>query len=185
MKSKLFLVAALAFASLSQAQAQSEDHPLIGRFPGSNIVDRKIAEFDEYQLSLGPIRDTDKFVKSQHLEGKVTRLKYSIPEDRSSLEVARTYEAALVRKGFQILYNCSGTGCFAAGFAYGYTNGSWGTWCVNCEEPMRYVAARLARPSGDVYVSLVVVKDHYEGGTWLSVVEQRPLESRLVLTNGK
>jgi hypothetical protein len=175
MKNRLVVIAMLVLASVLRAQVQPEDHPMIGRFPGSNLVDRKIAQFDEYELALGPIQDTDKFVKAQHLEGKVTRLRYDVPEDRSSLEIERTYEAALVRSGFQVLFSCSGNGCFAAGFHYGYTNGSWGTWCTNCDEPMRFLAAKLSQPSGDVYVSLVVLKDHYEGGTWLSVVEMNPL----------
>jgi len=160
-----------------------KDHPLVSRIPGMEVLEHKAVEFDEYQLALGPILDTNQFTKAQHLEGKVTQFKYSVPENRSSLEIQRAYESALRGNGFQVLFSCSGPQCFSDKFHYGYTNGSWGTWCTNCDEPMRFLAAKLARPAGDVYVSLVVVRDHYEGGTWLSIVEVKPLQEGLVRVN--
>ncbi len=42
---------------------------------------------------------------------------------------------------------------------------------------MRYVGAKLARPTGDVYVSVVVEKDKYEGGTWLNIIELKPIDT--------
>jgi OOP family OmpA-OmpF porin len=186
MKSKVVLIAVAAVlmnAGAVRSELEVKDHPMVSRFPGSEVLEHKVAEFDEYQLALGQIVDTDKFTKAQRLEGKVTRFKYSVPVNRSSLEIQRSYESALQRSGFQVLFRCSGKECFSDKFNYGYTNGSWGTWCTNCEEPMRYVAARLIREGREVYVSLVVVKDHYEGGTWLSVVEAKPMEEGLVRVN--
>jgi OmpA-OmpF porin, OOP family len=170
----------LMSAGAAKCETEVKDHPLVSRFPGSQVVEHKSLEFDEYQLALGPIMDTNKFTKDQHLEGKVSEFKYSVPEAGSSLEIERAYETALRGNGFQVLFSCGGKQCFSDKFSYGYTNGSWGIWCGNCEQPMRYLAAKLARPAGDVYVSVVVEKDHYEGGTWLSIVEVKHMDEGLV-----
>jgi OOP family OmpA-OmpF porin len=173
----------LASAGAAFCQAPVKDHPMVSRFPGSEVVEHNLFDFDEYQMAIGAIADRNKFMKEIHLEGKVTEFMYSTPETASTLEVERAYESALRNSGFQILYSCSGNTCFAPGFNYGYTDGSWGTWCTNCGQPMRYLAAKLSRASGDVYVSLVVEKDHYEGGTWLGIVEAKHMEDGLVRVN--
>src|SRR4030095_13857164 len=88
-----------------------------------------------------------------------------------------------LKAGFQILYSCERGACISPKFPAGYTSTGSGIWCYNCEEPMRFVAARLARPAGDVYVAVTVVKDKYEGGTWLSVIETKGMQSGLVNVN--
>jgi outer membrane protein OmpA-like peptidoglycan-associated protein len=50
---------------------------------------------------------------------------------------------------------------------------------------MHYLAAKLPRPAGDAYVSLVVEKDKYEGGTWLSIIEVKPMTAGLVTVNAQ
>jgi outer membrane protein OmpA-like peptidoglycan-associated protein len=166
------------------AQLDVKDHPLVSRFPGSDVLDYKTAEFDEFSLPLGKIVDENQFTNVQHVEGKVTKFKYSVPKERSSLEIARSYQTALERGGFQILFQCSGEECRAPkSFQGGYRSTSSGVWCFNCEQPMRYFAAKLSRSSGDVYVALDVVKDPYEGGTWLTIVEVKPMAAGLVTVN--
>ena len=164
-------------------QKDAKDHPLVSRFQGSDVLEYKVSEFDEFPLALGAIVDKDKYTKVQRLEGKVTKFKYSTPSTRSSLEVMRSYQTALERGGFQVLFKCDGKDCISDKFPYGYTGTSSGIWCTNCEEPMRYIAAKLPRPAGDVYVSLIVEKDKYEGGTWLSIIEIKPIGTGLVTVN--
>jgi hypothetical protein len=50
----------------------------------------------------------DQFSKSQHLEGKLTHIHYTMPENHSALEVFRNYEAALKSGGFVELFSCVG-----------------------------------------------------------------------------
>jgi outer membrane protein OmpA-like peptidoglycan-associated protein len=169
----------------SLAQQNAKDHPLVSRFQGSTVLEYKVADFDEFPLALGPIESGTAWAKSERLEGRVTKFKYSTPADRSTLEIMRTYRNALQSAGFEILYACDGQACFSDKFRGGYTGSASGIWCTNCEEPMRYVAAKLARPAGDAYVSLVVEKDKYEGGTWLSIVEVKPMGGGLVKVNAQ
>jgi OmpA-OmpF porin, OOP family len=167
------------------AQSNVKDHPLVSRFQGSDVLSYKSSDFDEFVMALGPITAADAYTKSQRLEGKVTKFKYSQVPGRSGLEVIRSYQTALEQGGFQVLFKCDGPACISDKFNKGYTESASGIWCVNCEEPMRYVAAKLTRPMGDVYVSVVVEKDKYEGGTWLSIIEVKPIESGLVVVKAE
>ncbi|MBI1845976.1 MAG: DUF4892 domain-containing protein [Candidatus Rokubacteria bacterium] len=167
------------------AQKDVKDHPLVSRFQGSEVLEYKTSEFDEFPLALGPIVDKDVFTKVQRLEGQVTKFKYSVPVTRSGVEISRSYRDALQRSGFEILFACDGKACISDKFKYGYTGTASGIWCTNCEEPMRYLAAKLSRPSGDAYVSLVVEKDKYEGGTWLSIIEVKPMAGGTVTVNAQ
>jgi len=176
---------AFGFAPHVAAQTTAKDHPLVSRFQGSEVLEYKVSDFDEFPLALGPILDKDKFAKAEHLDGKVTKFKYSVPANRSGLEVMRSYRDALQKSGFHILFACDGKACIGEKFPYGYTNTASGIWCTNCEEPMRYLAAKLSRPAGDAYVSLVVEKDKYEGGIWLSIVEVKPMGTGLVTVNAE
>lgn len=184
------LVSVLAFASVGFAQHR--DHPLLSRYTGSTEVesDYFVHEFDEYPLVTGPYA-SKKFSKVQRLEGKVSRYHYKDPANRSTLEIARTYQQQLERAGFQILFACSGKEC---GDANHYEMDKWlGEWCAiesgvsNCaSEPMRYVAAKLARPTGDVYVAVKIEHPLYDGarsGTYLAIVETKPIDTGNVRVN--
>ena len=148
----------------------SKDHPLISRYPGSVIRDYSVREFDEYTLPLGKLDSG----KSQHLEGKVTRIHYEIPEQRSPLEVTRNYTQALQNAGFQTLFSCSG-GEQCGGGTLGDVS-----WCGGCSP--RQVSAKLSRPSGDVYVSYHIEQDNpnVKAQVQLDVIEMKPMEGGLV-----
>ena len=92
----------------------SKDHPLISRYPGSVITNYLTKEFDEFTLPLGKVIDENKFTKSQHLEGKITRIVYVAPQGRTVLEVFRNYQGALKKAGFETLFTCGPQGCVGA-----------------------------------------------------------------------
>lgn len=175
-----FVVVAALAAGWVQAE-EPKDHPLVSRFPGSTVLQGDIKQFDEYDLVLGPIVK-GKFSKLQHMEGKITRFKYKNPPDRSTLEILRGYRDALQRAGFQVLFACSGKECGDGGSDEQEVN--IGRWCIaglDCPEPMRYLAARLGRPSGDVYVAVKAMNNGYStAGTYLNVIEVKPMEGGLV-----
>jgi len=185
------LTAWLAFTFAGSAfAAGGPDHPMISRFPGAEIRTSTVKSFDELTLPLGPFKRkqitpsqwSGAIEKTQKLEGKVTRIVYTNPEGRSSLEVFRSYRDALAKAGFEVLFECGGTECAESG-----TNDDvpdFGRWCVeglDCKETMRYVAARLKRTEGDVWVGVKVLINGYStGGTVLDVVEVKPLQADLV-----
>jgi len=152
----------------------SKDHPLLSRYPGSTIDDYAHQEFAQFTIPLGKI-DGDHWAKSQDLEGKVTKLTYSIPAGRSSLEVFRNYQSALKKGGFTELFSCSGN-C-------GHNNELG--WCGGCAP--QHVSAKLARPDGDVYASVHVEQDNPStpAQAKLVIVEVKPMEEGLITVNAE
>jgi OOP family OmpA-OmpF porin len=169
----MFLGFLLSIASLP-AQVLAKDHPLIKPYPGSRGGITAEREFDEYELITGPIKD-GKLTQSQHLEGKVTELQYSIPDGRTVLEVYRNYEAALKQAGFEVLFACKGAEC---GSGRAQVKGLetilvWG-------EMPRVLSAKLSRPEGDAYVALHIPNT---SKVILNIVEVKPMETGMVAVN--
>ena len=162
----------------------SKDHPMISRYPGSVITRYLTKEFDDFTLPLGEVVEAGKFSKSQSLEGKITRIVYLAPQGRTVLEVFRNYQGALKKAGFETLFTCGPQGC-GSSIANAYASNPdnqdyWGP-----EHGIRYVSAKLARPGGDVYVSLLI--DDQGGDSRanaeLYVIEVKPMESDLITVN--
>src|SRR5262249_28666729 len=166
------------FTALAMAQQQdvkgSKDHPLISRYPGSFIKEYSQKEFDQFTLPLGKLT-RGKFEKSQHLEGKVTRILYQAPPGRSVLEVFGNYKGALKQAGFETLFTCAKEQC---GFGPVTQYGGKMENCSQTSEP-GYLSAKLARPRGDVYVSLFSGASSWQWET-LYIVEMKPMEAGLV-----
>jgi len=176
--------AAIALFVLSVAAVQAavnqevKDHPLISRYPGSEFDRFKssVKEFDEIAIPTGPF-EKGKFTKTERLQGKVTRLVYVSPSDRSTLEVFRNYQQALTKGGFRTLFTCSAADC---GDASNEPTADFGYWCVTnriqCPEPMRYMVAKLTGAAGDVYAAVKV----RTAETYLVVVELKPMQTGMV-----
>ena len=168
--------------------AELTDHPMVSRFPGSQIKEANVKQFDEITLPAGPY-DSKKsqFASIQRLEGKITRIQYGNPKDRSSLEIVRNYQEALQKAGFQILFACGATECADKNTLNYDAAGAKELrgWCVGvdiqCPDPMRYVLARLTRDTGDVYVAVQV----WSPDTYLRVVEVKPMQTGMVTVGAK
>lgn len=180
----MFLLATSTAFAQEEDREGSKDHPLISRYAGSIIRDYKVAQFDEYILPLGVFKG-GKLTKSQKLEGKVTQIMYNTPEDRSVLEIYRNYESALKRAGFEPLF--SGTSkelvdewrdAFVAATSRHQDPGLL-SYSLGLGGEGRYLAAKLARQEGDVYVALYVAYHYVQ----LDVVEVKPMETGLVTVN--
>lgn len=171
----LFLAAMVPAVAADTDVAGSKDHPLISRYPGAVITEYSTTEFEEYTLPLGRL-DADHWTKSQHLEGKLTRIHYEVPNTRSPLEVFRNYQQALARAGFQTLFTCSGSECG------GGVVGTVG-WCGGCSP--RQLSTKLGRPEGDAYVSVHLEQDNSSNpiAAQVDVIEIKPMESGLVAVN--
>lgn len=103
----------LAFFSISAVGASrpSADGQLIRAYEGSKFENQKELGFIQLELLVGPVdpKATGGLGKSEVLEGYVTKVDYSLSGGkRSTFEVARNYEQALVDAGFQLIFKCSG-----------------------------------------------------------------------------
>ncbi len=177
------------FAGIAGAWAAdvggSADHPLLPRYQGSEIVLHEVEQFTDHQLRISPDRTA-----SMELEGKVTRITYRAPQERSVLEVMRNYEAALEAAGFSLLFSCArGQACgdIPATIETGPRQlAIWGG-----DDNMRYMAARRQSPDGDVYASVYSTRNHSGGPSagrsmvQLDIVEVKPMESRMAVVDAR
>lgn len=103
----LILAVSLIFISSAfAAKTQHTDHPLVSAYEGSKIKSKDVKRYDEYTVFKGWDKEAKDFV-TETLEGKVTRILYVNPQDRSELELYRNYQAALDREGVEILFECN------------------------------------------------------------------------------
>jgi OmpA-OmpF porin, OOP family len=161
----IFLLAIVIIAT-SNAIAQNEGHPLIKGFEGSVIIKQEVKEFDEQELVIGKVQ-ADGSVETVKLEGKVTRIDYQDPENRSSLERIRNYEQALKKAGFEIKFICNKEEC----------GPEIHRESIGYYPPERYLTAFLKRKEGNVWVGVFV-----PAGSWsiIRIVEEKPMDTDMV-----
>jgi outer membrane protein OmpA-like peptidoglycan-associated protein len=196
----------------------SHDHPLISRYEGSIILYYESVEFDKYTLALGKVTREileEGQLSSNHgvtqtyrgnpttlepseylsLEGRVTKITYIGPEERSVLEIYRNYENEIERAGFETLFSASGEEVNEYGnwhgLFYPFTAERYERiYYLQSPENPRYMAAKLSRAEGDVYISLYI----HQGGMLtparsahrgrakiqIDIVEVRPMDEGLL-----
>ncbi|MHB8110428.1 MAG: DUF4892 domain-containing protein [Syntrophorhabdaceae bacterium] len=200
----LIVIVALMISPLSshcqtKDVAGSKDHPLISRYKGSYIIGYEQRAFDEFTLPLGKQvkshTESQPLAKTQRVEGKYTRILYVLPEERSSLEVFRNYESALLKAGFINLFSCSQDDCGKTFHHVMYplknklkNRGQLSEYAFSFPKDQRYMSAKLSRPEGDIYVSLYVGVesfDHFKETknktiTLIQIVETKSMEKAMV-----
>ncbi len=181
----LALVLGLSVALRAEQGADiqgSRDHPMFSRYPGSWIIGYVTREYDEYLFPTGKV-ENDQPTKSEHLEGKITRITYQTPAGRSTLEVYRNFESAIKQAGFKVLFSCAEPNCGSGNVSQAVnTDNVVNYW--NNGFAQRHLSAKLARAEGDVYVSLHVA-NNLDGApvAQLDIVEMKPMQSGLVTVN--
>src|SRR5688500_2798062 len=166
---RIALLMTLATVGLTAQRPAVQGHPLIPPYPGSTAgAPAKTVAFDEFDIPVGPTKDR-KFTKLEHVEGKMTSFSYGRPKDRSQREIFRNYDAALKTAGFEILYTGTGPQCGAQinHPPLGY---------IPSGDEARYLAAKLARPEGNLYVAMHV----QPLDTRFVIMEAKPMETGLV-----
>ncbi|MEX0810502.1 MAG: DUF4892 domain-containing protein [Dongiaceae bacterium] len=199
------VLSAGAFAPAARAlegdPVGAADHPMIPRYEGASIIGYDHRAFEQFRLALSaPVRDGAggiRLTDFQDIEGRHTRIIYAAPADRSSLEVFSNYERALSEAGFEILFFCAAEACgergvFATELLYApdrrlRTLGPVTEFAFSFPLQPYYLAARLARPDGDIHVSLYIARENFDAFPethnraliLLDVIEPGTLEDRI------
>jgi outer membrane protein OmpA-like peptidoglycan-associated protein len=195
------LLAFLATANIAHAAdiAGGKDHPLVGRYTGSEIAFYKASSFDEAALLQAPLdlralteagdRSSRAGKEWLKLEGEVTKIRYTAPIKRSALEVIRNYEGALKSKGFQTLYTCAAD-CLTGKQREPYLLGEEfdpdnRNPPIYSDKP-RYLLARLSRPEGAVYAAILAAEFREQTTVLVQVVETKDMETgKIVVLSAK
>lgn len=168
----VFVVIACA-ASLARPAAADQDHPLLSRYPGSDLTKAETQDYGTYTLIVGKPADSMDFA-GKALEGKLARIVYTNPADRSTLEIYRNYRQALEKAGAQILWSCEDKECGPA-----YARSAWnqfnGLFAAADGDP-RYLAASISQGDAQAFVAVMVGKRR----TQVDVVETTAMDTGLV-----
>ncbi len=181
----MMLVALAGGAAAQGAKdvAGAKDHPLVGRYQGAVITSYTSSDFDEQRLIQAPVdlrADGEKFTdgNSVKTEGKVFRIRYDAPKERSGLEILRNYEDSLKAKGFVIVYSCANETCFkGAGSAFRLATFS-GDGAINYRygDGARYLLAKADRSGGTVHAAVFVGESKTQPLVKVLVVEEKPMQ---------
>lgn len=180
----------------------AKDHPLVSRFNGAKLTGYRLKEFDEVALVAGKSvvdkEGKNVFEKMQTVEGKYTRLIYTYPADRSSVEVMRNYQAAIQKAGLKTIFTCEKVNCGKefgdmfnvylelGGFRGEGSSDIWASPFNYGRFDERYLLATGKRSDGStVYAAVYVVgpTDGQLGGIYLQIVEPKAMETDKVSVN--
>ncbi|WP_425040005.1 OmpA family protein [Primorskyibacter sp. S187A] len=94
----------LAAPALAQDMEGAKDHPMVTRFPGTDLTWQTVETFRPYRIPTGPVtgyRTIDEWIDT---EGRVTRSFYRyLGADRDFTEVYLNFRQAFEAAGFEIL----------------------------------------------------------------------------------
>jgi flagellar motor protein MotB len=105
-KLKLIALLTLLFGNLlltAQDVENSKDHPILSRYPGSEIVYYEEQQFKPYKIAVGPVTGYRQIGEWIETEGKETRIYYELKGETTVTEVYRNYLTALKKGGASIL----------------------------------------------------------------------------------
>lgn len=194
---KIRILGSLCLALFFPILAHAEDHPLVGRYHESNIVLAEELPFASFPFVVAVSNDGTPSITD--VEGKVSHLTYTTGSDDTVLRVARNYEQALLRDGFEIVVSCSKSECgsnipkqvlasdpirlskFYAGYVPGSLSGfdyltTQATW------DFHFITAKQTAAETDYLVTLTIVQNTVLGFVSISqdVVERQTMQVDLV-----
>ena len=105
----VFVVVAIMISTNLFAQRTNDidgakDYSSITRLDGSFIEFYKETKLDNYKIPLNFSKENLDFVNPADVEGKVTRIQYSITPDNNTSYVIKTLKTSLVKDGFNLMY---------------------------------------------------------------------------------
>jgi len=162
----------------------SHDHPAVQRYPAAVINDQSVSDFESYSLVVSaPGNDEASFsqAKTMPLEGRLTRIEYSLPKNAGILGVYRNYQQALTKGGFKILLDCQQLKC-----------GSYSYWSKNIfgsngagDENQFHLAAKNSTGKNNIYIAIHISQNGPGGfkNMNLDVLEEKVMQTNLVTTS--
>jgi len=183
MGKQYLIIAVLAITTISAqtvfaAKKVKTNHPLVTPYAGSIIYSKDVKQYDEYRVFKGWAKQAKKYT-TQMLEGKVTKILYKNPPERSVLELYRNYQSALEKEDISILYECNQAykEC-VDGYVGAHLRQQFGIHAIG-NKVGRYMYAKLEQEKQIAYLVLAVGKQ----STDVHIVEMKKMETNKVALN--
>lgn len=78
----------------------SQDHPVVSRYPGSEIVWHDVQAFAPYYIATGPVTGYQRIDDWEETQGRLTRIYYELAGQKTHTEVFENYKKALAAADF-------------------------------------------------------------------------------------
>lgn len=197
----IFIFTLIGWSSILQAQNDikgSQDHPLISRYPGSNIGYYDVKKYGQYNIALGPEKGYRTIDDWKKVEGKITRIYYTINGERSLTEIYRNFQTAIKKGEFETMAE----GNDEAGKAKSAVGGRNFLGILIKENPLPtnadikllvgsatsggtcYIAAKKTTANGTSYVVISGSKYSKDQNVFmLDIIEETQMEDDLITIN--
>ncbi len=163
--------------------AGSKDHPVVGRFRESYIRFYEFNKFNLYSLRISPIRrGYESTAKRMTIEGAVTRIVYQCPKTVSAYEAYKSYENALLNRGFEKIFACETNDC-GDGFGRSYPSDNAPHISTYTQDQRYFAGKRQETDSSDLYVAVYTVFTQDGPVVRLDIVEVRSMEENQVVVS--
>ena len=193
----LLIASALSYADSDKVKdcKGCSDSGLPSRYPGSTLFGADQKEFEEIVLPVGPSMMTGGKTsgpKTLTVTGKLTRLFYIEPAERSGLEVFTNYGETLAKSGMNVVWTCSGDQQCGPDFLdramnvmhIELTNTQAAKDGLILGTHPRYLLAKLARPQGDLHIAVVAGDnwDTHRPDVYVIQIESKPMDKGMAAT---
>lgn len=158
------------------ASASGGDHPLVAAYSGSVLRERRDEAFTDYLRIIGFAKGQP---QTETLEGRLTRIRYSNPSGRATLEIIRNYRDALTARGLRVDWECANRGACGSTARYGDGRGWNGINGLNpgIGSDVRYFTGHMAAQGGGKTYVAIAVSPAY---TDLHVLDAAGMDSGMV-----
>ncbi len=182
MKTSIIIASLICFAvsGLVSAREPLSDHPLIAPYEGSVIKRKNVQKFNAYNAFTG-MDENGKQATGLVLEGKVTKMIYTKPKERSIFEVFRNYQNAVAQAGAEILYVCNQEKMECAARYAGPTLQKFSDIQSVSNLLGRYLLARIKQGENTAYIAIAVGQSF----TDIHVIEVKNMDVGMVTLDAK
>lgn len=158
---------------LAHAQQEVAGHPLITPYEGSEGGGDSWS-FNAYEMIVGFDFDARQAL-TETIQGRVTRLYYESPDERSELEVFTNYREALDAAGFVEIWACAGDGECTTGSSRNAFTQANGIRAYNGPHS-RYAVGTLTYNERVAYVAVTTGRH----GTSIDIIETEDMDRGMV-----
>lgn len=169
----LVAVVLVVGAAAAEDVPGAKDDPLLSRPAGAEILAYEALDNQDFAIPTSVPEGFESVVpKAETVEGDRRRILYVAPADQSTEAIFARYADTLSQAGFDILFTCELEACGEPGVLVNDVlypksgrlsdSGEVSQMAFSFPAQPRYLAARMNRPEGDVYVSLYIARENFD-----------------------
>ena len=175
-----FLLAEISLL-MAQEPVSNLEHPLMSRFPDSEMIDLEFVEDTNYRMVLSSLQRTRGLVSSENsemLRGDVTKIIYEIAPEFSGQDVFEYFQKEVGEREYQTLFSCIGRECGSSNY---WANDVFGNRVLYGPERNQYysVIGSGAEENKDFIVMYIITRGNRRVYAYFEFIEPGGAEARI------